>query len=74
MNFPDGIARLRIRCGCDRARVQYHHIRAGRIRYRLIALFAQLPLDRCSIRLRGATSKLFDVKSGHQSSIVAFFI
>src|SRR5580700_2693113 len=66
MNLADGIARLRIRSGRDRASVQHHDVGAGMLVEHLQAAGAQGSPQRSSIRFRGATAKILDEKRSHK--------
>jgi hypothetical protein len=68
-NFADGIASLGVRCRRDRAGVDHHDV-CGVAWRRRIAAAEQLMFQRSSIRLRGAASKLFDIKSRHGIPII----
>jgi hypothetical protein len=62
VNLADSITRLRVRRSSHRARIQNDDVGSTDIGHRRAALFPQLTLNRRSIRLRGAATKLFDVK------------
>jgi hypothetical protein len=66
MNLADGIARLRIRSGRDRASVQHHDVGAGMLVEHLQAAGAQGSPQRSSISFSGATAKILDEKGSHK--------
>ena len=63
VNVADGIARLRVRRGCDGTRVQHDDFGVAMAARAQQSPIEQLPLDRRSIRVRGSTPKIFDVES-----------
>ena len=63
-DFPDGVSSLRVRSGSNGAGVYDHDIGRGFSRSGVAAL-QQLYFERGAIGLRGATSKLLNIKSWH---------
>ena len=69
-DFPDGVPGLGVSSGGNSAGVYHHDVGCAFVRRR-VATLQQLHLKRDTIGLRGATSKLLNVKSWHDSNFTS---
>jgi hypothetical protein len=65
VNLANGVARLGIRCGRDRAGVYDNDVGVGGFVRGGAAALAQLALEGGAVSLRGTAAELFDVKGRH---------
>ena len=71
MDFPHGVARLRIGGSRDGAGVQHHDIGSGVIIEHFEPIGTQRATQRSSVCFRGAAAKIFEGKRSHKMDFKA---